>query len=70
MTGRVQLLSNDNNNYDLLEFHETADLFIHYSSLELDGYKKVSEDEIELHQVLKNERGLQSRKIINLKHHL
>ncbi len=53
--------------YGFLGRDDGADVFVHYSSIELDGYKSLKEgDEVEF-DVIEGARGLQADRVIRIK---
>ena len=45
MIGRVKWFNNDKG-YGFFDFKENEDIFVHYSAIDLDGYKTLSEGQL------------------------
>lgn len=63
MIGRVKWFNNEKG-YGFIDFKENEDIFVHYSSIELDGYKTLSEDQLVEFKLVETSKGYQA---INVK---
>ena len=50
--------------YGFIEFKENEDIFVHYSAIELDGYKTLSEEQLVEFKLIETSKGYQA---INVK---
>ena len=63
--GRVKWF-NENKGYGFIEQDEGPDVFVHYTSVEGDGYRTLSEGaEVEF-EAVQGEKGLQATKVVKL----
>ena len=63
MIGRVKWFNNEKG-YGFIEFKENEDIFIHYSAIEIDGYKTLSEGQLVEFKLVETSKGYQA---INVK---
>ena len=63
MIGRVKWFNNEKG-YGFIDFKENEDIFVHYSAIELDGYKTLSEDQLVEFRLVETSKGYQA---INVK---
>ena len=63
MIGRVKW-SNNEKGYGFIEFKENEDIFVHYSAIEIDGYKTLSEGQLVEFKLVETSKGYQA---INVK---
>ena len=63
LVGRVKWF-NDEKGYGFIDFKENEDIFVHYSAIELDGYKTLSEDQLVEFKLVETSKGYQA---INVK---
>ena len=63
IVGRVKWFNNDKG-YGFIDFKENEDIFVHYSAIELDGYKTLSEDQLVEFKLVETSKGYQA---INVK---
>lgn len=63
MIGRVKWFNNEKG-YGFIEFKENEDIFVHYSAIEIDGYKTLSEDQLVEFKLIETSKGYQA---INVK---
>lgn len=59
MIGRVKWFSNDKG-YGFIDFRENEDIFVHYSAIELDGYKTLSEGQLVEFKLIETSKGYQA----------
>lgn len=65
MIGRVKWF-NDEKGYGFIEYMTDKDVFVHYSSIEIDGYKTLSEGDIVNYVLLETDKGLQAKKVLQV----
>lgn len=63
MIGRVKWFNNEKG-YGFIEFKENEDIFVHYSAIELEGYKTLSEGQLVEFKLVETSKGYQA---INVK---
>lgn len=63
MVGRVKWF-NDTKGYGFIEYKENEDIFVHYSSIQLAGYKTLSEGDLVQYELYKTDKGLQAKKVL------
>ena len=63
MIGRVKWFNNEKG-YGFIEFKENEDIFVHYSAIELEGYKTLSEGQLVEFKLIETSKGYQA---INVK---
>lgn len=59
MIGRVKWFNNEKG-YGFIDFKENEDIFVHYSAIELDGYKTLSEDQLVEFKLVETSKGYQA----------
>ena len=63
MTGRVKWFNN-HKGYGFIDFKQNEDIFVHYSAIELDGYKTLNEGQLVEFKLIETSKGYQA---INVK---
>ena len=56
MIGHVKWFNNEKG-YGFIEFKENEDIFVHYSAIELDGYKTLSEGQLVEFKLVETSKG-------------
>lgn len=59
MIGRVKWFNNDKG-YGFIEFKADEDVFVHYSAIEIDGYKTLSEGQLVEFKLVETSKGFQA----------
>lgn len=59
MVGRVKWFNNDKG-YGFIEYKENEDVFVHYSAIELEGYKTLSEGQLVEFRLVETSKGYQA----------
>ncbi len=59
MIGRVKWFNNDKG-YGFIDFKENEDIFVHYSAIELDGYKTLAEGQLVEFKLIETSKGYQA----------
>lgn len=57
--GKVKWFNNEKG-YGFIEYKENEDVFVHYSAIELDGYKTLSEGQLVEFQLVETSKGYQA----------
>ena len=65
MVGKVKWFNNEKG-YGFIEYNGEEDVFIHYSAIEMDGYKTLTEGTMVCYELHKTDKGLQARKVLQL----
>ena len=65
MVGKVKWFNNEKG-YGFIEYNDTEDIFIHYSAIEMDGYKTLKEGAIVKYELLRTHKGLQDKNILQV----
>lgn len=65
MLGKVKWF-NDAKGYGFIEYNDSEDIFVHYSAIELDGFKTLSEGNIVRYELIKTDKGLQAKKVLQV----
>ena len=59
MIGRVKWFNNEKG-YGFIDFRENEDIFVHYSAIELDGFKTLSENQLVEFKLIETSKGYQA----------
>ena len=59
MIGREKWFNNEKG-YGFIDFRENEDIFVHYSAIELDGYKTLSENQLVEFKLIETSKGYQA----------
>lgn len=59
MVGRVKWFNNEKG-YGFIDFKENEDIFVHYSAIELDGYKTLAEGQLVEFKLIETSKGYQA----------
>ncbi|MCI6107984.1 MAG: cold-shock protein [bacterium] len=59
MVGRVKWFNNEKG-YGFIEYKENEDVFVHYSAIELEGYKTLSEGQLVEFKLVETSKGYQA----------
>ena len=62
MVGRVKWFNNEKG-YGFIEYKENEDVFVHYSAIELEGYKTLSEGQLVEFKLVETSKGYQALNI-------
>jgi len=66
MIGRIKWFDNTRG-YGFISYKDYEDIFVHYSNIIQDGYKRLEEGQLVSFQLLETAKGLQALKISILK---
>ena len=59
MTGRVKWFNNEKG-YGFIDYKQNEDIFVHYSAIEIDGYKTLSEGQLVEFKLIETSKGYQA----------
>lgn len=65
MKGKVKWFNNEKG-YGFIECDNLADIFVHYSVIQKEGYKTLSEGDIVTFRLIETEKGLQAKDVESL----
>ena len=66
MIGRVKWFNNGKG-YGFIEYKENEDIFVHYSAIQLDGYKTLAENQLVEFKLIETSKGFQATNVKLLK---
>ena len=66
MRGNVKWFNNEKG-YGFIEYPDKEDIFVHYSAIELDGYKSLSENQLVEFKLIETSKGYQAINVRLLK---
>ena len=59
IVGRVKCFNNDKG-YGFIDFKENEDIFVHYSAIDKEGYKTLSEGQLVEFKLIETSKGYQA----------
>lgn len=65
MTGKVKWFNNEKG-YGFIEIENMADIFVHYSTIQSDGYKTLEEGQMVTFDLTETDKGLQAKNVVSL----
>ena len=66
MVGRVKWFNNEKG-YGFIEYKENEDVFIHYSTIQTDGYKTLTEGQYVEFELISTPKGFQALNVYPIK---
>ena len=66
MTGKVKWFNNDKG-YGFIEYENMEDIFVHYSTILSEGYKTLVEGQYVKFDLVRTDKGLQAKNVIEIK---
>ena len=66
MKGRVKWFNNEKG-YGFIEYKEKEDIFVHYSAINLDGYKTLAEGQYVEFNLVETSKGYQALDVVVIK---
>ena len=64
--GKVKWFNNEKG-YGFIEYKEKEDIFVHYSAIEIDGYKTLSEGQLVEFKLVETGKGYQAQNVRTVK---
>ncbi len=65
MRGTVKWFNNDKG-YGFIQYQENNDIFVHYSMIQEDGFKSLSEGDVVEFDLIETDKGLQAIKVCKI----
>ena len=62
MNGKVKWFNNAKG-YGFIEYKENEDIFVHYSAINRDGYKTLSQDQLVEFDLIETSKGYQAKNV-------
>lgn len=66
MKGKVKWFNNDKG-FGFIEYKENEDIFVHYSSILSSGYKTLVEGQYVEFELVRTDKGLQAKNVVEIK---
>ena len=66
MQGKIKWFNNEKG-YGFIEYEENKDIFVHYSSIMIEGYKTLSEGQYVEFELVQTDKGLQAKNVTVVK---
>lgn len=66
MKGKVKWFNNDKG-FGFIEYKDNEDIFVHYSSILSEGYKTLVEGQYVEFDLVRTDKGLQAKNVIEIK---
>lgn len=66
MNGKVKWFNNAKG-YGFIEYRENEDIFVHYSAIQLEGYKTLTENQLVEFRLIETSKGFQATNVKLLK---
>lgn len=65
MKSKVKWFNNERG-FGFLEYNNTEDIFVHYSAINMKGYKTLAEGELVNFELIRTNKGLQAKNVVSL----
>ena len=65
MVGKVKWFNNEKG-YGFIEYNDKEDIFIHYSAIEMEGFKTLKEGALVKYDLLRTNKGLQAKNVLEV----
>ncbi len=66
LKGKVKWFNNDKG-YGFIEYDNTGDIFVHYSSILSQGYRTLVEGQYVEFELVQTDKGLQAKNVVEIK---
>ncbi len=66
MIGKVKWFNNEKG-YGFIEYKENEDIFVHYSAIDIDGYKTLKEGDYVSFRLINTDKGYQAKEVCPVK---
>ena len=66
LNGKVKWFNNEKG-FGFIESGELEDIFVHYSSIRSNGYKSLVEDQYVEFELVRTDKGLQAKNVVEIK---
>ena len=66
MRGKVKWFNNEKG-YGFIEYNGNEDIFVHYSAILSEGYKSLVEGQYVDFELVRTDKGLQAKKVVEVK---
>lgn len=66
MVGKVKWFNNEKG-YGFIEYNDLEDIFIHYSAIEMEGYKTLKEGTLVQYELHRTHKGLQAKNVLQVR---